>query len=303
MSSPDLSIAIRTLITGGFVLEQAQRNPGYVLLRMRRYDEFGAIHNYCFALAENALGDAQVAAAKIAADHYHAQLILISSSDSKFPTVEWSRFINLFGGPVFSRTPLDPAFCSELIDLGHNRLPKGMSGKADDLFEAYVQSALEFILGSKVKRYGQERRFEARPDGIVLAEQGFSALYDAKAYSGGYDVTLDSIRQFKSYIDDFSRRYSSFLPRLNTFMVISGKFANQERSLIERSRDLSAECNVPLCCLTAVALAEIIQLLSTHPRVRHSINWARIFADPVVDPKRVQKEVRAIVRDGIVPEI
>src|SRR6266850_8122845 len=213
---PDVSIAVRTLTTGGFILESAERNPGYILLHMSRIDEFGASHHYCFAVAEEHFGQAQVETARIAAEYRHAQLVLIGRNDSTLPTVEWDRFINLFGGPVFSASPLEPDFADHLIALGHNRLPDGLQGRADDLFEAYVHVALEFMLGTRVVRYGQNRRFEARPDGIVLPYRNFAALYDAKAYREGYEVTAETIRQFKSYVEDFSSRYQSYLA-LNAF--------------------------------------------------------------------------------------
>ncbi len=193
-NSPDLSIAVRTLTAGGFLLEGAERNPGYVILHMSRIDEFGATHRYCFALAEDHFGESQIAAARIAAEHHHAQLVLIGQNESHFPTVAWDRFINLFGGPVFSTSPLEPDFAEHLIALGHNQLPASLQGRADDLFEAYVRVALEFVLGTRVVRYGQDRRFEARADGLVLPYHNFAALYDAKAYQEGYEVTGSSTK-------------------------------------------------------------------------------------------------------------
>ena len=131
---PDLSIAVRTLTAGGFILESAERNPGYSLLHMSRMDEFGAGHHYCFAVAEERFGHTQVVTAQIAAEHRHAQLVLIGPNNSTLPTVEWDRFVNLFGGPIFSASPLEPDFADHLIALGHNRSPDGLQGRADDLF-------------------------------------------------------------------------------------------------------------------------------------------------------------------------
>ena len=82
--------------------------------------------------------------------------------------IEWDRFLNLFGGPIFGLSPLESDFGTQLNQLGQNKLPLGLEGKADDLFELYVRNAFEFIFGCKVIRYGQDRRFETRPDGIIL---------------------------------------------------------------------------------------------------------------------------------------
>jgi hypothetical protein len=293
---PDLPIAIRTFTAGGFLLEGAERNPGYAILHMSRGDEFGATHHYCFALAEGPFGESQ-----IAAKHRRAQLVLIGQNESVLPTLEWDRLINLFGGPVFSASPLEPDFAEHLIALGYNQLPTGLQGRADDLFETYVRVGLEFMLGTRVVRYGQNRRFEARPDGIVLPYRNFAALYDAKAYRDGYEVTAETIRQFKSYVEDFSGRYQSYLG-LNAFIVISGTFPHENETLARRSRELFAECRVPLVFLTAASLANIIGLLAEHPKARRSIHWSRVFAQPVVSPQDVQTELKAVLRDGIISE-
>lgn len=297
---PNLSTAIRTLVAGGFVLVNVQRNPGYVLLHMDRPDEFGAAHHYCFALAEDNFQEAHVAGAKISADHRRAQLVLIGNGEtSDVPSVEWNRFLNLFGGPVFTSTPFEPNFTDQLVQLGFNRLPEGMEGKPDDLYEAYARIALEFVLGTRVIRYGQDRLFEARPDGIVLPYNGFAALYDAKAYAKGYEVTLDTIRQFCSYVEDFRNRYRPYLQQLSAFIVISSEFPHRSETLANRSRELFATCGVPLIFLKSETLGEIVVFLSTRSVARSAINWRRVFAEPIVTAESVQKEVEVLKRDEI----
>lgn len=298
--APDLSVTVRMLTSGGFILEDAQRHPGYTLIFASRYDEFGAAHVYCFVLAEDRLSAAQVEAARIAADYHGAQLVLIGHSDEQVLIVDWQRFVSLFGGPVLSTHPTESSFANELIQLGHNQLPEGLQGKPDDLFERHVRVALEFLLGGRVIRYGQDRRFEARADGIVLPTLDLSALYDAKAYSEGYKITANSIRQFKSYVEDFTSRYRAYLSNLKTFLVISGHFPQRESTLAGRARDLLDECRVPLCCVSASALGEMVQLLSCSPQLRWSIRWSRIFADPVVKPEKVLQEIEAITKDQII---
>ena len=299
--NPEIPVAIRTLIGGGFIIDNVQRNPGYILICAYRNDEFGAAHPYSFAIAEAHLTNNQVDAAKIAADYYNTQLIIVGSCDKEVPMVDWSQFINLFGGAVLSTSPLESAFRDQLLILAYNQLPSGLEGKADDLFEIYIQIALEFILGGRVVRYGQSRQFEARPDGIAIPSLDFSALYDAKAYSDGYKITSASMRQFKSYVDDFSQRYQSYLPRLNVFLVISGKFPHRSRTLEERSRELFSQCRVPLACLTANSLIRILEIIADYPQFRRSVNWSRVFADPIIKPDRVMQEIKAITSDQVIP--
>jgi len=297
---PNIQVAVRTLIIGGFTLEKASRYPGYALIYMYRYDEFGVKQQYCFSLFEKDPEPEQIEAAAIASKHNKTELVIISPAKIHgMPNIEWNRFLNLFGGPVYSYSPLEPEFEDHLMRLSFNKLPTGLVGKPDDLFELYVHKALEFIFGCKVHRYGQERRFEARPDGVVLQDRMFSALYDTKAYSNGYDVTLDSIRQFSSYITEFRSRYDQYY-ELHSFIVISGSFPHSKDTLESRSRQLLSEANIPLAFMTAESVLQIIGLLSNFPSARRSINWRKIFVNPVIDPELVQAELELIEKDKII---
>jgi len=298
--APDLQVALRTLTVGGFTLEKANRFPGYALIYMYRYDEFGVKQKYCFSLFEKKPESEQIEAAKIAANHNKAELVIISpTAIPETSNVEWKRFLNIFGGAVYSYSPLDPEFRNYLKQLGLNILPAGLQGKPDDLFELYVHKALEFIFGCKVHRYGQERRFEARPDGIILQDRIFSALYDTKAYSKGYDVTVDSIRQFGSYVTEFRNRYNQYF-ELHSFIVISGSFPHTKATLESRSRQLLSEVNIPLVFLTTESVVQIIDLLSNFPSARRSINWRKIFVNPVIEPNLVLTELQLINKDKII---
>ncbi len=267
---------------------------------MHRLDEFGVPHRYCFVIADEEISASAIEGATIAAEHYEADLVVVGECEAEVPNLRWEKFVSMLGGAVFGLSPLESQFREHLAELGHNRLPEGLNGEPDDLFEEYVRSALEFVIGSRIVRYGQKRRFEARPDGIIPPHRGFYALYDAKAYGEGYKVTLDTVRQFESYVKDFSDRYGGYLPRLNAFVVVSGHFAHQDKTLENRSRDLLDRCGVPLSFLTTDALSRIIEILADKPRIRHAIKWSRVFSDPVVQPKRVQEECRTVVQDGTI---
>lgn len=299
MGEPNIAIAVRTLLTGGFDLENAHRNPGYMLFNAYTYDEFGALLRYSFVLAEEILTEAQINAAKTAADFYNSNLVVIGHTNADVTQIEWNTFINLFGGPIFSTSPLEEDFAQQLVTLSYNQLPNGLHGQADDLFEKYVHVALEFILGGRVVRYGRKRAFEARPDGIALPNPDFSALYDAKSYSNGYEMTLDSIRQFKSYVEDFNRRYTNLIPRLKTFLVISGDFPHTDNTLRSRSTQFLSQCGIPLSFIRSESLVQIIRIASEFPQARKSIDWARVFVEPIVNPSRVRIEFDAVRRNGL----
>jgi hypothetical protein len=300
MPEPDLSLAARTLLAGGFILDTAEPKPGYAVLVVHRLDEFGLAHRYCFAIAEEEIGQSEIEGASIAAEHYQADLIVVGECDAEVASLGWDRFVNLFGGPVFGLSPLESQFREQLGELAHNQLPEGLEGEPNTLFEEYVRSALEFIIGSRVVPYGQKRRGEARPDGIIPPNRGLYALYDAKAYSKGYKVTIDTLRQFESYVKEFEDRYEGYLPRLNAFIAVSGHFPHRDKTLEDRSRDLYELCGVPLSFLTADTLSQIIEILSDKPSIRRAIRWTRVFADPIVRSQRVEQERRTVLQDDAI---
>lgn len=294
-----ISVAVRTLTAGGFILIAADRKPGYTLLQMTKYDEFGNVEPYCFALAEAELGEKQVDAAKIAANHYKAHLVVIGSSHVEIPQIGWDRFVNLFGGPIIDLTPFEDRFADNLMKLAFNEVPDNLQGRADELFEIYVHSALQFVFGGRVQRYGQARRFENKPDGIAVPTLGFTALYDAKSARSGFVVTADTMRQCKSYVDDFNSRYANFY-RLNCLILISGKFQQRTPTLNGRSQELLASCGVPLSFMNVGTLNEIVDKLKEKLPARRSINWARVFTKPVPRPEDVDAELQIIEKDGLV---
>lgn len=302
LSKSDLQLAIRTLVAGGFILQQAIRNPGYTILLMERVDEFEVVHKYCFALSELSLNGSQIEAAKIAANHHNSQLVIIGEQSADIPSVDWARFLNLFGGPVLRTSPLEPEFTENLIELSYNRLPNDLQGAPDALFELFVQVALEFIFACKVTRYGQDRRFGARPDGVIFSSSRFTAIYDTKAYSEGFKVDKSAMRQFSAYVKDFTRRYNAYFPRLNSFIVISSEFPHRNSTLEGRSRELFADTGVLLNFLTASSLSKIVDLSSEYPRFRRSIDWPLIFSESVVNPDKINDELVTLKRDSIIPE-
>lgn len=296
---PTIITAVNTLTTAGFVLSSATRNPGNIILHTYRYDEFGTIQKYCFLISEDLITSNAVFGAQIAANHQKETLIIVGHSEVECPHIEWRDFVNLFGGPIISSSPLEPNFSDNLIELGHNKLPYGLIGKPDDLFEIFVHAALEFILGGKVLRYGQARLFEQCPDGLAIPSPRFAALYDAKASELGYVITADTIRQFESYIKSFNAKYSAWY-KLNSFIIVSSTFKNMDETLEERAQELLAKTGVPLSCLTSSTLGEIIELFKQSPLMRYGIDWSRIFISFVVKAKEVEKQINKISRDKII---
>lgn len=296
-----ISKVIRTLLCGGYELIKAESRPNYYTLICHKLDDFGSELKYCFIVTSNFLNKTQIEAAKIEANQYGATPVVIGKTEADVVAIEWTRFTNLFGGPALSISPIEEEFQDNLRRLSFNQLPTSLIGDADDLFEQYVNSALIFILGGPVNLYGQARRYEERPDGFAIPNDNFCALYDAKAYSDGYKISVDQVRQFSSYVRDFEQRYSRYnIPRLNSFIVISGKFPHRKGTLEKRSKNFLADNHIPLSFLTSDALIKMIKHISEYPEARRAVRWNRIFSETIANPDQVKAELQIIKRDKII---
>lgn len=294
---------VRTLLASGFVLDTVIPQPQYVVFKARRTDEFGVSWSYLIAFSGNAvLSPADVNMLERIARYDKASLIVVGSTQKTptgTPVIAPDAFIARLGGKVPSYLPLEPEYTEQLSLLGHNSLPTGLVGKPDDLFEMYVQAGLEFLLQDRVIRYGQERRFKVVPDGLVLGRNSLLLLYDCKAYSGGYPIKRESLRQFADYALNFHHRYEHYIGRLHAFVVISGHFKSVN-SLGERSAELFGLCQVPLVCLEAQTLGEMVSLLAARPVFRQAVNWRRVFSGEMVDIKAFKEQLEAIEQDGVI---
>jgi len=298
-----MTTAVRTLVGNGFTLDRVLRKPRYLVLDCTRLDEFGAEIPYAIVVADGMLGDGDLRSierdAKIGGGRH---VVLIGEQPpTTVPCVTWDTFLARLGGPIKTWLPLEPTFKSQLEMLGHNCLPDALAGRPDELFEEYVQAALQFVLANRVHRYGQERRFEVRPDGIAFAgPSAATCLYDAKAYRDGFSVERSAIRQFADYVHDFHQRYEHYLGRVRAFLLISGHFQDSPESIQERSSELLAECGVPLCCVSADVLGDSVALLAQHPAYRRGLDWVRLFSRARLQAPDVRKELQAAMKDGLV---
>jgi hypothetical protein len=299
---PDL---VRTLTAAAFELVTVERKANFLLFHLVRPDEFGIAIRYLLAYSGKermSSGDMGVLE-KIAANE-GASLVFVSDSqvsDGKHVLLTSDELFGRLGGVVDSMLPLESEYPEHLELLGFNRLPTGLRGKPDELFEAYAHAGLQFLWRGRVIRYGQERRFEAVPDGLALGARIPLLLYDCKAANISYEFSATTIRQFADYINDFHRRYLSYLGRLHCFLAISSAFQD-EKTLRNRSDELYGKCGVPLVCLTAKDLAQMVSLFSQHLALRSVVDWADILRSPAVDFNGVKAGLEARIRDRIIRE-
>ena len=184
-------------------------------------------------------------------------------------------------------------------ELGHMKLPKGTIGKPDDLFEESIKQALQFAFGSRVIRYGQERRFENVPDGVSFPKQDLTVMYDAKAYNKGYSFSKDSIRAFSEYVNDFNNRYAHYVNPVYAFIVVSGHFKDSISALESRAGQLYAECSTKLVCVQASELAAACKAIEKRPTYRSSIDWRSILSSTILRSAKIEKELSRISKDKV----
>jgi hypothetical protein len=301
---PTKSELVRILIGSGFTFVAAGQKPNYLTIEVSRTELLGVRISYLIAFTCCAISSHDVASLMAEAEERRATLVIVGQvveETTSVPVLTYPQFSDRLGGGIFSLLPFEPEFGARLVKLGDNKLPKGLSGKPDDLFEEYVHAGLQFLFRGRVVRYGQERRGEPVPDGVVLAENAPLFLYDAKAAGDGYEMSMDAVRQFSDYVLEFHKLYERTVGRLSAFLVISGKFADSEEVLERRSREVLAKCQVPLAFLDAKTFGGIVKALVNQPLFRQSVDWGLVFARPVVRVQDVNTSLRARQRDAVLP--
>ena len=295
-----VELVTTTLAAHGYVPVSARRFPYALLLTYEFPDDFGCVVRYQIALAGRQLTSPELEAVRKIAAQHQAHLVIVGSVEGSVrePVMSLDEFMARFGGGIASLLPLDPAYSTRLQELGHNRLPADLAGRPDHLFEHYVYAGLQFITGTRVIRYGQERLGESVPDGLILL-RGFYVLYDAKAAAGGFEVNSETIRQCQAYIEDFANRYKDVLGRPYAFLLVSGSFAQPHDVLIRRSGELYSRSQVPLACLDATTITSAVQYLSTRPRLRSVIDWRSVFSNALITPEVIRRAAESAARDRI----
>lgn len=304
MPEEELPNLMRTLLAAGFEVSRVDRKPNYLALNLERPDEFGIGIKYLLAYAgDGVISDADIDGLKKPAASQSSSLVIVSGNTNipagSAVVITKAKFFGLVGGVVSSVLPLEADYGTQLTVLAKNKLPPGLAGEPDDLFESYVHAGLQFLLRGRVLRYGQNRRFEAVPDGLAIVKGAPLILYDAKAAKDPYELSKTAIRQFSDYVSQFHNRYEEHVGRVHAFAVVSGSFQGRD-VLMERSNELYAECHVPLVCVTAESVAQMVSLFADRPVFRSVVDWKNIFVPPVLDFAKVKEIVDARKRDEVV---
>lgn len=296
----DDASCIQLLVANGYVIGTVRRRPASTEIECVRLDEFGGGVRYLIAFARDPLEPADLKTLSRAARLRNAQLVVISNDQvDGVVCVPFQSLIARMGGPIETVLPMRTTYAEELVALGRNENVTGIPGEPSTAYEGHVHAGLRFLLGTRVIRYGQDRRFEAVPDGFGFLPDAPVFLYDAKAARDGYNVDLDAIRQFADYARMYSEKYRAWLGDPFAFLVISSDFSNDTRSRQERSRELYAECRVPLAFLRSGDLAECVAAISGAPWARSAVNWRNVFGPPDITVPRLTRQLVALERDRV----
>jgi hypothetical protein len=211
-------------------------------------------------------------------------------------------FLNKLGGIVNTGILLQDNLPKILDKLGKNQLPSGLKGEPDDLLEEYTKEALQFILNSPARRFGQDRRFESLPDGIVMDQNKLILQYDSKAYAKGYAVSSDDINRYAAYVDNFNNKYGSFFGRIHAFLVVTGKFKQSKKSLQNKSNALYAKCHTKIVFWEAKEMGEIVELFRNNAKLRSLITWNNIFSQLIINKSLIESELKKNSKDNLLKE-
>lgn len=295
---------IRTLVGTGFtLLPSASSKTNYFTVMVERHDLFGVRVKYLIALCENTFEVADLDSLVANAEYHEAALILIGDADAipdSASMFTYEQFVDRLGGEIMSLLPREPEYAKRLKILGDFKLPKGMQGEPDKLFESYVHAGLQFLFRARVIKHGDEQLFKSVPDGIVFSAGAPLLLYDAKSAGGGYTMSANAERQFITYIQRFNRRYQTMFGPLTAFLVIAGKFSDSDESLVNRSRAVQAEAHIPLCFMDAENFGQIVKMMSAEPLFRKTIAWNWVFTNPIVKASDVRRSLQDVRRDKVV---
>jgi hypothetical protein len=293
---------MRTLLTHRFEVDLIKRvSPACALINIHRADELSALVNYTILFSIEEPSESTLGLLETTAKAKPSRSIVLSDvkPEGQFTWYPPEKFYAILGGPVTSGIILAPDLPMLLDTLGKNSLPADIDGKPDDIFEEYVKESLQFLVNAPAWRYGQERRFEKLPDGLIFGRDGFLLLFDAKAYADGFPVGADDIRRFASYVRDFATKYEDALGRVHCFLVVSASFDQGPKALLDKSNEMYAACQTKLSFIEAKTLGNVVELVRENISFRNSMDWRRVFSNEVVNVASVEVQLRSLIKDNL----
>ncbi|MEM7510671.1 MAG: hypothetical protein AAF388_07045 [Bacteroidota bacterium] len=296
----ELRTLLVTLMVNSYNLNAVERvSPVCSILNVYKYDLFGGETRYSIVLTDAITNTIATRADRASLSYNSTTFGIGKIATDKMTWYTQDLFYNKIGGSVNQGLILNPDLPVLMKQFGHNSLPDGIAGKAEDFLEQYSKECLQYLLQVPVRRYGIDRSFESLPDGVVLG-QDLVMIFDAKAYSAGFPFGSDDVNRFEKYVNDFKKKYGHIFPQVNSFLVVSGQFNDSNNSIQGRSNELLSRCQTPICCLTTEDLGKTVQLFLSNPGYRRSIQWKRMFTNIRLKYSEVEAAFRKVQKDQII---
>lgn len=298
-----LKKVLQTLIVNGFDLSSIRKLArDKTILNVNKFDTLGAEIKYSLLLSSGKPNIQLLDSLQITSSDLNSTPIVISDnlSTKDFKVYTISQFEGFFGGFVNTIIILIDDLANVLQDLGFNKQYDGIVGKPDELFESYTKECLQFLLNSRARLYGNKRRGESLPDGVVIAKDGTIILFDSKACKDGYKFKSDDINRFATYVNKFNKMYSKDLGNVFCFLVISSDFRDSENLIRKRSNTLYTQTGTKLACMRSTELAKATNEIRKHQEYRNSINWKEIFVNEIVSTQKLKREISKIKKDKLI---
>jgi len=297
-----LRSVLRTLLVNGFdLLSLRKSSPDKSIINVKKIDSLGGEINYSLLLSTGEPNEHLLDSLKITASDLKSTPIVISDElqTASFKMYSISEFEDFFGGFVNTGLVLNDDLPNILEELGYNRLPKDFTGKPDELLEIYTKECLQFLLNSRARIYGNKRRGESLPDGVVIAGDGTIILFDSKACKDGFEFESDDINRFAKYVNDFNRKYSEILGRVFCLLVVSSSFNDSSDSIRKRSNALYTKTGTKLSCIIANDLGRAVKEVRKSQEFRNSIDWKEIFVNDILTTDLITKQLEKIKKDKL----
>jgi hypothetical protein len=241
------------------------------------------------ATDEDGFTDAEIEALEYAAKRERRAIVLVGR-DSTDRQLSWTEFLDALGGAVPAWRALTDFFPTWLLEASLNRLPPGQVGEAWRLFEDLVADGLGFVLGRKVLQLGARKRGKAVSDMIAQVPTEELLVVDAKAASGGFDVSRDSLRPLVEYTKRQIVRQRGH-HRVLAALVISSSFRQDDDGLNGLARWFLGDVRVPLSFAEARLLVTIVDRLKQRPVLRSALRWDQLLTGGRIDERLVVEEI------------
>lgn len=293
---------LRTLLVNGFdLLSLRKSSPDKTIINVKKNDSLGGEINYSLLLSTGEPNEQLLSSLEITASDLNSTPIVISDElrTAPFKMFTLSEFEDFFGGFVNTGLVLNDDLPNILVELGYNRLPKDFTGEPDELLEIYTKECLQFLLNSRARIYGNKRRGESLPDGVVIAGDETIILFDSKACKDGFEFESDDINRFAKYVNDFNIKYSEILGRVFCLLVVSSSFNDSIDSIRKRSNTLYTKSKTKLSCIKAYDLGRAVKEVRECQEYRNSIDWKEIFANDILTTDLITKQLEKIKKDKL----